>query len=186
MRRHCKVTYSQGVLGPSDWATPWASYHIRKIAGCACAGNAGNDFLATDFKGKRLLTIPACITAHHVAWCMSGSLNPRWWGKRSRHSRRMRNRHVYVSGKRPMFLYVITIQIQVPLAPFCVVVSKDKLPCRQPADFDSAILSLTREILQKYLAFSLIWKQIECSLWKLMTNMMLPPQTWAKILLLNL
>ena len=23
---------------------PWASYHIRKIAGCACAGRAGNDF----------------------------------------------------------------------------------------------------------------------------------------------
>ena len=26
---------------------PWASYQIRKIAGCACAGNAGNVFLAT-------------------------------------------------------------------------------------------------------------------------------------------
>ena len=32
---------------------PWASYQIRKIAGCACAGNAGNVFPATDFKGKR-------------------------------------------------------------------------------------------------------------------------------------
>ena len=31
----------------------WASYHIRKIAGCACAGNAGNVFPATDFKGNR-------------------------------------------------------------------------------------------------------------------------------------
>ena len=32
---------------------PWASYQIRKIAGCACAGNAGNVFPATDFKGNR-------------------------------------------------------------------------------------------------------------------------------------
>ena len=31
----------------------WASYLIRKIAGCACAGNAGNVFPATDFKGNR-------------------------------------------------------------------------------------------------------------------------------------
>ena len=28
----------------------WASYQIRKIADCACAGNAGNVFPATDFK----------------------------------------------------------------------------------------------------------------------------------------
>ena len=31
----------------------WASYQMRKIAGCACAGNAGNVFPATDFKGIR-------------------------------------------------------------------------------------------------------------------------------------
>ena len=46
-----------------------------------------------------------CVT--HVPWCMSGSLtsgflSSRWWGKRSRHSRRMRNPQFYVSGKRPM------------------------------------------------------------------------------------
>ena len=32
---------------------PWASYQIRKIVGCACAGNAGNVSPATDFKGNR-------------------------------------------------------------------------------------------------------------------------------------
>ena len=32
---------------------PWASYQIGKIAGCADAGNAGNIFPATDFKGNR-------------------------------------------------------------------------------------------------------------------------------------
>ena len=32
----------------------WASYQIRKIAGCACSGNAVNVFPATDLKGNRL------------------------------------------------------------------------------------------------------------------------------------
>ena len=46
-----------------------------------------------------------CVT--HVPWCMPGSLTSsflwsRWRGKRSRHSRRMRNRQFDVSGKRPM------------------------------------------------------------------------------------
>ena len=46
-----------------------------------------------------------CVT--HVPWCMPGSLYSgflwsRWQGKRSRHSRRMRNPQFYVSGKRPM------------------------------------------------------------------------------------
>ena len=46
-----------------------------------------------------------CVT--HVPWCMPGSLTSvflwsQWWGKRSRHSRRMRKPQFYVSGKRPM------------------------------------------------------------------------------------
>ena len=46
-----------------------------------------------------------CVT--HVPWCMPGSLTIdffliRWRGKRSRHSRRMRNAQIYVSGKRSM------------------------------------------------------------------------------------
>ena len=44
--------------------------------------------------------------ATHVPWCMPGSLTSgflwnRWRGKRSRHSRRMRNPWFYISGKRP-------------------------------------------------------------------------------------
>ena len=44
-----------------------------------------------------------CVT--HVPWCMSGSLTSgflwsRGRGKRSRHSRRMRNPQLYLSGKR--------------------------------------------------------------------------------------
>ena len=34
-----------------------------------------------------------------------GIANPRWRGKRSRHSRRMHNPQFYVSGKRPMAVY---------------------------------------------------------------------------------
>ena len=46
-----------------------------------------------------------CVT--HVPWWMPGSptsgfLWSRWRGKRSRHSRRMRNPQFYVSGKRPI------------------------------------------------------------------------------------
>ena len=38
----------------SNQAIPqWASYQIRKIAGCACAENAGNVFPAVDLKGNR-------------------------------------------------------------------------------------------------------------------------------------
>ena len=43
----------------------------------------------------------------NVPWCMPGSLTSdfiwgRWRGKRTRHSRCMRNPQFYVSGKRPM------------------------------------------------------------------------------------
>ena len=55
----------------------WASYQIHKIAGCACAGNAGNEFPRRRFKRKPLVSDPGmhhgtCVT--HVPWCMSGSL----------------------------------------------------------------------------------------------------------------
>ena len=52
----------------------WASYQIRKIAGCACAGNV---FPRHRFQRKPLVSDPGmhhgtCGT--HVPWCMSGSL----------------------------------------------------------------------------------------------------------------
>ena len=56
---------------------PWASYQIRTIAGCACAGNAGNVFPRRRIQRKTLVSDPVmhhgtCVT--HVPWCMSGSL----------------------------------------------------------------------------------------------------------------
>ena len=35
-------------------AAPWASYQIRKIAGCACAGNAGNVFPTTALTSREI------------------------------------------------------------------------------------------------------------------------------------
>ena len=55
----------------------WASYQIRKIATCACAGNAGNVSPCGPLQRKSLVSDPGmhhgtCVT--HVPWCMSGSL----------------------------------------------------------------------------------------------------------------
>ena len=55
----------------------WASYQIRKIVGCACAGNAGNIFPYHRLQRKPLVSDigihhGTCVT--HVTWCMSGSL----------------------------------------------------------------------------------------------------------------
>ena len=56
---------------------PWASYQIRKVAGCACAVNAGNVFPRHRLQWKPLFSDPGmhhgtCVT--HVPLCMSGSL----------------------------------------------------------------------------------------------------------------
>ena len=86
------------------WDVVWASYQIRKITGCACAGNAGNVSLAPRVSDPDIHH-GTCVT--HVPWYMPGSLTSgflwrRWRGKRSQYSRRMRNSHFYVSGKRPI------------------------------------------------------------------------------------
>ena len=80
-------TPHKGLLIPK--MCPLASHQIREIAGCACAGNAGNILSATDVRD-----------AHAVMH--AGIANPRWRGKRSRHSRRMSKSQFDVSGKRPM------------------------------------------------------------------------------------
>ena len=54
----------------------WASYQIHMIAGCACAGNAGNVSPRRRFQREQLVSDPGmphgtCVT--HVPWCMSGS-----------------------------------------------------------------------------------------------------------------
>ena len=52
----------------------WASYQIRKIAGCACAGNV---FPRRRFQRKPLVNDPGMhhgTYVTHVPWCMSGLL----------------------------------------------------------------------------------------------------------------
>ena len=105
----CLPIFTQGCPSIESWDLSWcrlygqwASYQIRKIAGCACAGNAGIPSTRVSDPDMHHGT---CAT--HVPWCMPGSLNSgvlwsRWRGKRSRHFRRMRNPQFYVSSKRPM------------------------------------------------------------------------------------
>ena len=50
---------------------------LRKIAGCACTGNAGNLFIRHRLQRKPIVSDPGmhhgtCVK--HVSWCMSGSL----------------------------------------------------------------------------------------------------------------
>ena len=73
MNINSNATYikSAGIRGQG------ASYQIRKIAGCACAGNAGNFYPRHRLQRKPLVSDPGmhhgtCVT--HVPWCMSGSL----------------------------------------------------------------------------------------------------------------
>ena len=73
---HRQCVTSPGVYHSRSPAR-WASYQIRNIAGCACAGNAGNVFPRRRFQRKPLVSDPGihhgtCVT--HVPWCMSGSL----------------------------------------------------------------------------------------------------------------
>ena len=55
-----------GASWSNKLSSVWASYQMRNIVGCACAGNAGIVFPSTDFKGNCWLAIPVCITAR--AW----------------------------------------------------------------------------------------------------------------------
>ena len=78
LRHSCYVS----VVGKAGYRLPCGMgllpYQIRKIAGCACAGNAGNVFFSRRrFQRKPLVSDPGmhhgtCVT--HVPWCMSGSL----------------------------------------------------------------------------------------------------------------
>ena len=87
------------------YQAPWESCQIYKIAGCACAGNAGNVFFPPQRVSVPNMHHGTCVT--YVPWCMPGSLTSdfvwsRWRGKRSRHTRCMRNPQFYVSGMRPI------------------------------------------------------------------------------------
>ena len=83
--RHCNVQNIElnmlhvtvGLLYVKFVFSTWASYQIRKLAGCACAGNAGNVSPRRWLQRKPLVSNPGmhhgtCVT--HVPWGMSGLL----------------------------------------------------------------------------------------------------------------
>ena len=81
---------------------------LARYADCACTGNAGNVFPVPRVSDSGMHH-GTCMT--HVPWCMPESLTrgllwSRWQGKRSRHSRRMRNPQFYVSGKKSMIIWI--------------------------------------------------------------------------------
>ena len=57
-----------------NWVDICASYQIRKIAGCSCAGNVGNVFPGIDFKGNRYSATPTCIPARAWRTCRGACL----------------------------------------------------------------------------------------------------------------
>ena len=62
-------SWSMQIYSPT-MTPPWASYQIRKLVGCACAGNAWNIFPATAG-----LAIPTCITARACRTCHDACRN---------------------------------------------------------------------------------------------------------------
>ena len=127
--QHKQVPFCKGIS--------WASYQIRKIAGCACAGNAGN-VVPPPLVSDPDMHHGTCLT--HMPWCMPGSLISgflwnRWRGKHSRHSRRMRNPQFCVSGKRRMRLlwnrlddcFISSQHAEIWRLIFCKAFSKDEI-----------------------------------------------------------
>ena len=80
---------------------PWTTCQIRKIQNCGLRmrRECRKRFPRHRFQRKPLVYDPG-MHVTHVPWCISGSLIRDGGGKRSRHSRRMRNPKFCVSGKR--------------------------------------------------------------------------------------
>ena len=102
------MMFSTGYYGPIFPHGPLAKYVKLWVA--HALGMPGNVFPATSFKGKTLFSPPPWVSdpGMHHGTCVSavtrvGIANPRWWGKRSRHSRRMCKAQFYVSGKKPVY-----------------------------------------------------------------------------------
>ena len=101
--KHCWCGGGQIITGEQhQWHGPLTRYAILRVA--HAPGTPGR------FSPPMRISDPdmhhgTCVT--HMPWCMPGSLTSgfiwsRWRGKRSRHSRRMRNQQFCVFCKRPM------------------------------------------------------------------------------------
>ena len=98
-----------------------------------------------------------CVT--HVPWCMPGSLTSGflwsgWRGKRSRHSRRMRNPQSYASGKRPItdvsrHWWINTAWIAIPMSN-----ANQKVQVTPPhtaqANHQASLVELIHELMDQF------------------------------------
>ena len=120
-----------------------------------------------------------CVT--HVTWYMPGSLTSdflwsRWRGKRSRHSRGMRNPQFYVSGKRPTQKcdkHVLAQQNTV-----CFWFRTWKLICDT---WNRTYRSSTKQE-QDRISVKLVWNTF---IWLKVFSDVLPSTTWAQVFLLS-
>ena len=102
-------------------AGPWASYQIRKIAICSCAGNAGNFPPRLNSK-ETTCKRPRHASRHvrHARVVMHvGIAYPGRRGKRSRHSRRMRIRNFSYLARGPCRFVYSAFIIAVRYAALC-------------------------------------------------------------------
>ena len=92
----------------------WAMGQIRKIdtqnCGLRMRRECREPFPRHQLQRKPLVSDHGtCVT--HVPWCMSGSVTRRWRGKRSRHSRRMRNMQFLYLARVPSGSTVVTLSL---------------------------------------------------------------------------
>ena len=92
------------------------------------------------FQRKPLVSDPVT----HVPWCLSGIADLRWRGKRSRHSRRVRDLQFDVSGKRPILrinVYYMSLSL-----PMITRVSSARIPMRLWLWWAQAVSHCTQDI----------------------------------------
>ena len=77
---------------------PWASYQIRKIAGCACAGNAGNISPRRRFQRKPLVSDPGMHHGSDACRDRSPAVTGKMFPAFPAHA----HPQFYVFGKRPI------------------------------------------------------------------------------------
>ena len=100
----CNLPWLRFTALKENHISKWASYQIRKIMGCACAGNAWNVFHPPTSKETAIWrSWHALRHVLHTRAVMHAGISNRYCReKRSQHLRCMRNPQFYASGKRPV------------------------------------------------------------------------------------
>ena len=107
------ITLIEGSMITADKAcvfASWASYQIRKIVRCTCAGDVFPPPTSEETASWRSRHASRHVRHAHVVIHV-GIANPRWREKRPRHSRCTRNPQFYGSGKRPIAALILSTAI---------------------------------------------------------------------------